>query len=276
LAGCDGFAKAADHEQGVIDAKAEAKHGGEILNEDGEVEALGEEAGNGERDGDGELADGEGDDGGDKASEGEEEESEGGGDDEAFGAVNVVGAGFADVEVEGKLAGELELDGGVAGAELVGKSEGALVELGDERLDWSTSGGESDEDEGAAVAAEEEGVAEVLIGDDAGDAGLGAQGGDDGLEGLRAGVGVGGREALDDEDDLVDEGGVEAGDELFANGLGLAAFNAGCGFEVAFGMEGEGDQREGRYEDEPGDPKAAQKHESYDVIQGGHELSGCI
>ncbi len=168
----DGFAEAADHEEGVVDAEAEAKHGGEILDEDGEVESLGEQGGDGQGGRDGELADGQGNDRGDEAAEGEQQEGEGGGNDQAFAAVDVVGAGFADVEVQRKLAGELELDGGVAATQLVGERGCLLVKLGDQRLDGAIGGGEADENEGSASAAEEDGIARVEIGDDSGDAGL--------------------------------------------------------------------------------------------------------
>jgi hypothetical protein len=61
---------------------------------------------------------------------------------------------------------------------------------------------------------------------------------------------------LDDEDDAVDEWGVEAGGEFLRDGFGLAAFDAGCGFEVALGVEGEGEESDGGGEDGAGDPEA--------------------
>ena len=63
---------------------------------------------------DGQLADGQWNNGGNQAAEGHQQKREGGGDDQTFGAVNVVGAGFADVEVEWDLSSELQLYGWIA------------------------------------------------------------------------------------------------------------------------------------------------------------------
>ncbi len=73
-AGGNGFAETADHEEGVVDAEAEAEHGGEVLDKDAEVKVMREEAGDGEGGGDGELAYGEGDERGDEAAESYQEE----------------------------------------------------------------------------------------------------------------------------------------------------------------------------------------------------------
>ncbi len=248
VAGGDGFAETADHEQGVVDAETEAEHGGEILDEDGEVKVLAEEAGDGERGGDGELADGDGNERRDEASKGKEEECDGDGDDEDFAVVHVLGAGGADVEVERDFAGELEFDAGVGAAELRFKGVGGLVEGGDEGLYRAGGGIETNEDEGASAIAEEDRVMELEVGDDSGDAGLVFDGGDDGGEGLLSLRGVGGGQALDDEDDTVDEGRVEVGGEFVGDGLGLAAFDTRGRFEMALCVEGKWKKGEDGYQ----------------------------
>ncbi len=86
---------------------------------------------------DGKLANGQRNYGSDQASEGHQQKCEGGGDDETFGALDIVGAGLADVEVEGNLACELELRGWITGTQLILKGVGELVELGDERFNGS-------------------------------------------------------------------------------------------------------------------------------------------
>ena len=101
MSGGNGLAETADHEQRVVDAEAQAEHGGEVLHQDGKMQALGEDAGDCESGGDGKLPDGQRNQGGDDASEGEQQEGEGCGNNEAFTTADVIGAGFADVKVEG-------------------------------------------------------------------------------------------------------------------------------------------------------------------------------
>ncbi len=154
--------------------------------------------------------------------------------------------------------------------------EGVLegVELGDDLFGGAAVRGEAYEDEGVAVFAEKERVAEFEVADHAGGAGGIFEGVIDGGEGGFAGGGVGSGKALDDEGDAVDEGGVEAGGELLVDLFCLAAFDAGCGFEVALRVEGEREESEDRDKDDQGYQGAAQRHGTYDVRFGGGWLRG--
>ena len=68
VAGANRFAEAADHEQCVVDSQAQAKHGGQILNQNGQVKARGQQAGDRQRGRDGELANGHWNQRGDQAA----------------------------------------------------------------------------------------------------------------------------------------------------------------------------------------------------------------
>ena len=83
---------------------------------------------------DGELADGQWNQGGDQASEGHQQKCEGRGNHQTFAAVHIVGAGFADVEIQWNLARQFELYGWIAAPQLIFKRGCNLVKLGNERL----------------------------------------------------------------------------------------------------------------------------------------------
>ena len=143
---------------------------------------------------------------------------------------------------------------------------GEIVQLRDERFDRAIGGRETDENKCAATFAEEDGIAQIEIGDNAGDAGLVFERVDDGGERLLALVRIGWRKALNDEDDAVDEGGMKTSGKFLRDSFGLAAFDAGGGLEMALGVEGEGKKRESGGEDEGGQPKAAQMQKTHGLI----------
>jgi len=254
----DVLSETADHEERVVDAEAEAKHGGQILHEDGKMPTLGEKAGNGQSGSDGNLTYSQRNQSGDQASEGEQKEHKGRGNDHAFATANIRGAGFANVEIEWDLAGEFEGDGRILGAQLVFERVGTVVKFWNEGFDGAIVGGEPDENERSATFAEEDGVAHVDVGDNAGDAGLVPEGSGDGFQGLRAGVGIGGWKTLNDQNHAVNEWRMETSGQLLRDSLCFAAFDTGCRLQMALGVKRIGKEREDSGKNNSGQPEAAQ------------------
>src|SRR5581483_1534809 len=117
------------------------------------------------------------------------------------------------------------------------KRDCPLMKAGNERFYRAFGRGEAYENEGSAAFAEEDGIAQVEVGDDAGDARLVSQAGRDGCERLLSLVGVGRRQALNDEHDAVNKGGMKTGAQLLPDGFRLAAFDAGGRLQMAFGVK---------------------------------------
>ena len=92
--------------------------------------SVGQESGNRQSGRDGKLADGQWNKGCDQASEGHQQESEGRGNDQTFAAVHVVGAGFANIEIQRNLACELELHGRITAPQLILKRVARSCSLG--------------------------------------------------------------------------------------------------------------------------------------------------
>ena len=80
--------------------------------------AKGEDSRDGEGHRYGKLANSQGNQGGDNAAKGQKQQREGQRNDEALGVLDVVLTGLAEVEVEGCLAGQFELNRRVAAMEL--------------------------------------------------------------------------------------------------------------------------------------------------------------
>ena len=95
-----------------------------------------------------------------------QQKGKGGGNHQALSVTHVVGAGFADVEVERKFPCQFEFHGGVAGSQLAGERVGAIVKLGNERLHGTIGGGKAHQDECSTALAEEDRIAEIEIRDD--------------------------------------------------------------------------------------------------------------
>ena len=128
------FPEAADHEKRVVDSQAQAKHGGQILNQNGQVPALGQESRNRQSGRDGKLADRQWNQGGDQAAKGHQQKSKSRGDHQAFAAPHVIGARFPNVEIQRNLAGEFELHRRITAPQLIFKRACQLVKLRNERL----------------------------------------------------------------------------------------------------------------------------------------------
>jgi len=96
------------------------------------------------------------------------------------------------------------------------------------------------------------------------------------LEGLFAGIGVGGWEALDDKDYTVDEGRVKTVAEFLGDSLCFAALDAGCGLQMALGVKGVGKKRDNGGKDNSGEPEAAQVYRTHEVIRDRSKLMNVV
>src|ERR1700744_2171576 len=103
----------------------------------------------------GTLADCQWDQSGADAAEGQQQENECGGNDQSPAVTDIIGAGFANIEVEWKLAGELELDCGILPPQLILKRAGKLVKLGNKRFYGTICGCKPDEYKGSTALAYE-------------------------------------------------------------------------------------------------------------------------
>ena len=94
------FPEAADHEERVVDSQAQPQHGGQILNQNGQVPVPAQESCNRHSGRDGELPDGQWNQGRHEASESQKQKREGCGNHQIFAVPDVIGAGFPNVEIQ--------------------------------------------------------------------------------------------------------------------------------------------------------------------------------
>ncbi len=164
MPGGNRFPEAADHEERVVDSQTQAKHGGQILNQNGQVPALGQESRNRQSGRDGKLANRQWNQGGDQASKSHQQKCEGRWDHQTFAASHVVGARFPNVEIQWNLACEFELHRRITAPQLIFKRACQLVKLRNKRLHGTVGRRESHENKRSASPAQKDRIAQLEIG----------------------------------------------------------------------------------------------------------------
>ena len=173
---------------------------------------------------------------------------------------NVIGAGLPNVEIKRRLAGQFELHRRITLPQLILKRVYPLVKFGDQRLDGTIGGRESDENKCSARPAEENRIAQIETGDDSRNARLLSQCLHNGCQRLLALLRIHRWESLDHQDHAIDEGRTKTSGQLLGDNLRLAAFDAGCSLQMVRSVKRKWQERKDSGEDYTGQPEMAPMH----------------
>ena len=187
---------------------------------------------------------------------------------------HVVGAGFANVEIQRNLARQFELHGGITAPQLIFKRVCPLVKLGNERLHWAFGRRRGPREQtfhrpcpGRSDRATRDGKR---------------------LRTRRVRLSVPPQWWLTlarlppNPRVEVPESPGPRGQRMAnenewssscADNFRFAAFDAGCRLQMALGVKGEWKKRNDGGKDYPGHPETAHMHETHDVIQNRRQLS---